>query len=86
MARISVEELYRGEGAGEKYGSGGIMGAVAKDILTSGIPKNYDEQTWIEMLIIRHTFITAEKIKREGDYVSAMTEAESLLLCEEERE
>ena len=85
MARISVEELYRGEGAGEKYGSGGIMGAVAKDILTRGIPKDYDEQTWVEMLIISHTLITAEKIKREGDSVSAMTDAESLLLCEEEQ-
>ena len=26
MAQISIEELYRGEGGGEKYGAGGIMG------------------------------------------------------------
>lgn len=32
MARINVEELYRGEGAGAKYGSGVIMGAVTKEI------------------------------------------------------
>ena len=30
MAQISVEELYRGEGGGAKYGSGGIMGAVMR--------------------------------------------------------
>ena len=42
MAQISVEELYRGEGGGAKYGSGGIMGAVMKDILLHGVPKNYD--------------------------------------------
>ena len=28
MAQMSLEELYRGEGAGEKYG---IMGEVMKD-------------------------------------------------------
>ena len=27
MARINIEELYRGEGGGAKYGVGGIMGA-----------------------------------------------------------
>ena len=32
MAQISIEELYRGEGGGEKYGAGGIMGAVIKDL------------------------------------------------------
>ena len=27
MAKISIEDLYRGEGGGEKYGAGGIFGA-----------------------------------------------------------
>ena len=30
MAQMSLEELYRGEGVGEKYG---IMGEVMKDFL-----------------------------------------------------
>lgn len=45
MAQMSVEELYRGEGAGAKYGSSGIIGAMAKEMLTCGVPKDYDEQT-----------------------------------------
>ena len=36
MAQISVEELFRGEGSGAKYGCGGIMGAVAKEIVEHG--------------------------------------------------
>ena len=78
MARMSVEELYRGEGAGAKYGSGGIMGAVTKEMLTHGVPDDYDEQTWLEMLIVKHTLAAAEKMKKEGDSVSAMTGVESL--------
>ncbi|MCH5196179.1 MAG: hypothetical protein J1F28_05670 [Oscillospiraceae bacterium] len=73
MARISVEELYRGENAGAKYESGGIMGAVTKEMLTRGVPEGYDEQTWFEMLIVKFTLETAEKMKIEGDSVSAMT-------------
>ena len=45
MARISIEELYRGEGGGAKYGVGGIMGAVMQEIMIHGVPKNYDERT-----------------------------------------
>ena len=76
MARISVEELYRGEGTSAKYGSGGIMGAVTKEMLTCGVPEDYDEQTWIEMLIVKHTLAAAEQMKREGDFVSGMTDSE----------
>ena len=78
MARMSVEELYRGEGAGAKYGSGGIMGAVTKEMLYRGVPEGYDEQTWIEMLIVKYTLTAAEKIKIEGDSVSEMTDVELL--------
>ena len=78
MARISVEELYRGEGAGAKYGSGGIMGTVTEEMLTCGVPEGYDEQTWIEMLIVKYTLAAAEKIKIEGDFVSGTTDVESL--------
>lgn len=35
MAQISLEELYRGEGAGARYG---IMGEVMKDYFMNGCP------------------------------------------------
>lgn len=76
MAQISVEELYRGESGDAKYGPGGIMGAVTKDFLLHGIPKDYDERTWIEMLFVKHTLVAAEKMKSEGDFVSGITDAE----------
>ena len=76
MARITIEELYRGERNGEKYG--GIMGAVAKDLLTHGVLKDYDAQTWTEMLFVKYTLDVAEKMKTEGDFVSGMTEVEPL--------
>ncbi len=81
MARMSVEELYRGDGAGAKYGSGGIMGAVTKEMLSRGVPEDYNEQTWIEMMIVKHTLAAAEKMKTEGDSVSGMTDVESLSSC-----
>ena len=71
MARISLEELYQGEGAGEKYG---ILGEVMKDFLQKGRPSEYDERTWLEMLLVKHALIAAEKMKNEGDTVSGMTD------------
>lgn len=71
MAQISLEELYRGEGAGEKYG---IMGEVMKDFLQNGRAAEYDERTWLEMLLVKHTLMAAEKMKNEGDTVSGMTD------------
>lgn len=76
MARISIEELYRGEGSGAKYGVGGIMGAVMQEIMIHGVPKNYDERTYIELLIVKHTLKAAEQMKTEGDFVLGMTDAE----------
>lgn len=71
MAQMSLEELYRGESAGEKYG---ILGEVIKDFFKNGCPSEYDERTWLEMLLVKHTLITAEKMKNEGDTVSGMTD------------
>lgn len=84
MAQISIEELYRGEGGGEKYGAGGIMGAVIKDLFTNGIPDGYDGVLWMELLTVKHTLIAAEQMKQEGNFVSGMTDTESLSLREEE--
>ena len=71
MAQLSLEELYRGEGAGEKYG---ILGKVMKDFLQNGCPAEYDERTWLEMLLVKHTLMAAEKMKNEGDTVSGLTD------------
>ncbi len=61
MAKISIEELYRGE----KYD---IMGAVAARALSLDIDeRTEDGRTWIEMELVRQTLIAVEKMKRNGD-------------------
>lgn len=76
MARISIEALYAGEGAGGKNGSGGLMGAVMTEIITHGVPHGYDAKTWAEMLLIKHVLLAAEQMKTEGDSISGMTDPE----------
>ena len=76
MARIGIEELYRGEGGSAKYGVSGIMGAVMQEIMIHGVPKNCDERTYIELLIVKHTLKAAEQMKTESDFVLGMTDAE----------
>lgn len=71
MAQMSLEDLYRGEGVGEKYG---IMGEIMKDFFENGRPSEYAERTWLEMLLVKHALIAAEKMKNEGDTVSGMTD------------
>ena len=71
MAQMSLEELYRGESAGEKYG---ILGEVMKDFFENGRPSEYDERTWLEMLLVKHVLIAVEKMKNEGNTVSGMTD------------
>ena len=75
MERISISDLYRGEGPGEKYG--GILNAVFQEIFSNGIPEGCDERTWIELLTVKHTFLTAMKMAEQGDVVSELTEAAS---------
>lgn len=71
MAQMSLAELYHGEGIDAKYG---IMDEVMKDYFTNGYSSEYDEQTWLEMLIVKHTLITAEKMKIVGDTVLDLTD------------
>ena len=71
MAQMSLEDLYRGEGAGEKYG---ILEELMKDFFKNGRPSEYDERTWLEMLLVKHALIASEKMKNEGDTVSGMTD------------
>ena len=70
MARITIEEVY----SGEKYD---VMSAVMADYLKNGKPEEYDERTWLDMLIVKHTLIAADKMKIEGDSISGMTDVES---------
>lgn len=67
MARITVEEVYNGD----KYD---VMSAATADYLMNWRAAEYDERTWVEMLIVKHTLIAAEKMKSEGDTVSGMTD------------
>ena len=76
MAQISIEALYTGEGAGGKYGSSGLMGAVVNEILTEGVPDGYDVRTWMELLLIKHALLAAEQMKTEGDSISGLTDPE----------
>ena len=69
MARITIEEVYNGE----KYS---VMGAAMAEYLRNGRPAEYDERTWVEMLIVKHALIAADKMKLEGDSISGMTDAE----------
>ena len=67
MARMTVEEIYRGE----KYN---VMSAATANYLMNGRPSEYDERTWLDILLVKHALIAAEKMKNEGDTVSGMTD------------
>lgn len=70
MARITVEEVYNGD----KYD---VMSAATADYLMNGRAAEYDERTWLEMLLVKHALMAAEKMKSEGDTVSGMTDSVS---------
>ena len=64
MAKITIEELYRGE----KYD---IMSAVAVRTMTLGIDERTAEgRTWIEMEFVRQTVISIEQMKKNGDCIA----------------
>ena len=75
MARISISDLYRGEGPGEKYG--GILNAVMQEVFTNDIPEGCEEMTWLELLTVKHTFLIARQMAEQGDVVSELTDAAS---------
>ena len=75
MARISISDLYLGEGPGEKYG--GILNAVMQEVITKVLPEGCDERTWIELLTVKQTFLTAMQMAEQGDEVSELTDAAS---------
>ena len=64
MAKITIEELYRGD----KYN---IMSAVAVKAMTLGVDERTEEgRTWIEMELVRQTVIAIEQMKKNGDCVA----------------
>ena len=64
MAKITIEELYRGD----KYD---IMSAVTAKALMLGIDERTEEgRTWIEMELVRQTLIAVEKMKKNGDCIA----------------
>ena len=65
MAQIIIAEIY----SGEKYD---VMSAAMVEYLKDGRPLEYDERTQIDMLLVKHTLIAADKMKIEGDTVSGM--------------
>lgn len=67
MAQISIADIY----SDEKYG---VMSAAIADYMTNGRPSEYDERTWLDMLLVKHALIAAEKMKNEGDTVSGLTD------------
>lgn len=79
MAKYTIKELYYGN----KYS---ILSAVgAKAILSAIDPHTEDGQTWLEMELIRQTFITAEKMKQNGDCIAEgeLGDAVTVSLCGE---
>lgn len=52
MARITIEEVYRGE----KYG---VMSAAMAEYLKDGRPSEYNERTWVDMLLVKHTLVVS---------------------------
>lgn len=52
-----------------------LLSIIVKDFLQNGRPAEYDERTWLDMLLVKHALIAAEKMKSEGDTVSGMTDS-----------
>ena len=69
MAQITVEEVYNGT----KYA---VMSLAVAEYLRDGRPLEYDERTWLDLLLVKHALITAEKMKIEGDSISGITDCE----------
>ena len=64
MAKITIEDLYRGE----KYD---IMSAVAVKAMMLGIDELTEEgRTWIEIELVRQTVIAIEQMKKNGDCIA----------------
>ena len=50
------------------------MSAAIADYMTNGRLSEYDERTWVDMLLVKHALIAAEKMRQDGDTISGMTD------------
>ena len=57
MAQLTIEQIHNGK----KYN---VMSAVVSEYLKNGKPKDYDERTWIELLIVKHSINAAYKMQK----------------------
>mgnify|MGYP007049938466 FL=1 len=48
------------------------MSAAIADYMTNGRLSEYDERTWVDMLLVKHALIAAEKMRQDGDTISEM--------------
>lgn len=62
MAKISINELYYGD----KYN---VMGEVLQRMLLSS-DRSIDEQTRLELEIVRQTIVAIGKMKENGDSIA----------------
>ena len=63
MAKLTLEDLYYGD----KYD---IMGKVVVELLRGG--KHENEQTQIELCIVKHTLLAAQRMALEGDEITGL--------------
>lgn len=70
MAKFTIHDIF----SGNEYN---VMESAIADYFKNGRPIEYDERTWIDLLIVKHTIKTMEKMKEEGDSVSTMFDGES---------
>ena len=79
MAMITIKELYYGD----KYA---VMGEVFKTMFCPSTNKaGLDEQTALELEIVRQTLIAIEKMKKNGDCIAEgeLGNAVTVSVCEE---
>ena len=67
MVQLTIEQIYNGK----KYD---VMSAAVSEYLKNGLSKEYDERTWIELLIVKHSIDAAYKMQKEGDTISGVTD------------
>ena len=70
MAQMSIEQIY----SGGKYS---VISAAVEEYMRDGRHPEYDERTWIDLLIVKHALMVADKMKTEGDSVSGLIDDES---------
>ena len=70
MAQFTIQEIYNGK----KYN---VLKDAMEEYINKGRPHQISERTWLDMLLVKHTLIVAQKIKEEDDSVSTMFDDES---------